>query len=339
MSSAYKYCVFLSLLFPMTALASEYELVVQSLKLDSEDTAGATPTTETDSLTTLTTLFANQTPPDALPLSTHFDIKTDPDLRFISHPDLAIAFFKKCKELGGYTAVSFDKTSGLKTSLYCITASGSNANAKWSYAAQQQYGTDTCAQFDDIVPATPTEQYNYKYGPVLSLGASSTSINGTPYQRYYCQITFPTPIPSGKKIIQNLETSKFDKAKALCERNGGTFVIDDYTVPGKNMFATQLSLYKFALCIFTQDGDIDQQIADSHWSFRNLLSEYKDKLGSGKRYAPDQSTKRCKRIFDKKDIGDDVNYLGQEIPVGNGNGYYTACQFSIIKYNDGEVFE
>lgn len=336
MSSAYKYCVFLSLLFPMTALASEYELVVQSLKLDSADTAGATPTTETDSLTTLTTLFATQTPPAGLPLSTYFDIKADPDLRFISHPDLAITFFNKCKDLGGYTAVSFDKTSGLKTSLYCITARGSKANVKWSYAVQQQYGNETCTQFDNIVPEEP---YNYKYGPVLSLGASSTSINDTPYQRYYCQITFPTPIPSEKHIIENSEISKFDKAKGLCESNGGTFVIDDYTVPRKNMFATRLSLYKFALCIFTQDGDVDQQIAASHWSFRNLMSEYKGKLGSGKQYAPDQSTKRCKRIFDKKDIGDDVNYLGQEMPVGNGNGYYTACQFSIIKHNNGEVFE
>lgn len=335
MSSAYKYCVFLSLLFPMTALASEYELVIQSLKLDSADTADATPTTETDSLTTLTDLFKNQTPPDGLPLSKYFDIKTDPDLRFISHPNLAIAFFNKCKELGGYTAVSFDKTSGLKTSLYCITASGSKANAEWSYAVQQQYGTETCAKFDSIVPTAP---YNYKYGPVLSLGSSSTSIDGTPYQRYYCQITFPTPIPSGKQIIQNSETSKFDKAKALCESNGGTFVIDDYTVPRKNMFASRLSLYKFALCIFTQNGDVNQQIATSHWSFRNLMSEYKDKLGSGKQYAPDESTKRCKRIFDKKDIGD-VNYLGQEMPVGRGDGYYTACQFSIIKHNNGEVFE
>lgn len=338
MISIYKYFLFFSLLFPMTALASEYELVIQSLKLDSADTTGATPTTETDSLTALRDLFVNQTPPAGLPLSKYFDIKTDPDLRFISHPDLAIAFFNKCKELNGYTAVSFDKTSGLKTSLYCITASGSNNNAEWSYAAQQQYGTKTCTQFDNIVPATPTAPYNYKYGPVLSLGASGTSIDGTPYQRYYCQITFPTPIPSEKQIIQNSETSKFDKAKALCENNGGTFVIDDYTVPRKNMFASQLSLYKFALCIFTQDGDVDQQITASHWSFRNLMSEYKSKLGSGKQYAPDQSTKRCKRIFDKKDIGD-VNYLGQEMPVGDGNGYYTACQFSIIKHNNGEVFE
>ena len=337
-NSVYKYLLITLSLMPFASNATEYELVQYSTSIDTSDTNGASPNTDSTNLATLQSLLNNQERPSNLPLSDYFDTSANKDISFISHPDIAIKFFNKCKELGGYTSVSFDKTNGFKTEFACITKSGSNANAQWSYSAQQSYGNSTCQQFDSIMPTTIAAPYNNKYGPILSLSSSSTSINNTPYQRYYCKITFPTPIPNGKQIVQiNNAEQQFATEKQLCEKNGGKFIIDDYTVPGRAFYDSQYSLYKFALCIFTTSGDVNSQISNSHWSYHANLNEYKDKLGTGAQYSLDKTTNRCNKIFSKST--GTASYLGQALPAGNADGYYTACQFSIKQRTNGEVFQ
>lgn len=336
----------------------EWIITTTDTSVSAADTAGLAQTTDNTALDELKQLFASQDPAtNKVALSNSFDVdrNKNPELSYISHPDIAVNFFKTCTDkLKGYVSIEYDKTESLQTRLKCFTSDSPEgsydiekiSNAQWNaiFKKRLDYGTKNCTKFDSIIPNPVPAPYNPKYGPQLGEGAVSgyLDVNVTTKRsesRNFCYISFPAPIPSGKKIIQINEDDKFAKAKQICEANKGTFVIDDYTSAGHSRFTTRYSLYKFALCIFTTTGDVNAQLTSEPWEHAIDLKLYKDKLPSDQKFNPDNAAgKRCQRAFSGKDIGD-VNYLGQALPTGN-SGYYTACQFSIVdSSHNGEIFE